>query len=146
MTVKEYMTPNPVTVAPETSVPEAAALMKKGGFRRLPVLKEGELVGIVTDRDLKEAMPSDANALSVWEINYLIARLKVAEIMTEHPVTVADTLPLQAAAKTMLEAKVGGLPVTHEGKLVGVITVTDVLRAFLHREAELLVGAEETKA
>lgn len=145
MTVKEYMTPNPVTVTPHTTVPEAAQLMKQGGFRRLLVVEGGQLLGIVTDRDLKEAMPSDASALSVWEINYLIARLEVREIMTPHPLSVSDTLPLQAAAKTMLEAKVGGLPVLHEGQLVGIITVTDVLRAFLRREAELLVGAEETK-
>jgi len=146
MTVREYMTPNPVTVSPQTPVSEAAERMKQGQFRRLPVMQGDELVGIVTDRDLKEAMPSDATALSIWEIGYLIARLTVGEIMTKQPLTVADTLPLQAAAKILLEAKVGGLPVMHGGKLVGVITVTDVLRAFLEREAELLVGAEETSA
>lgn len=146
MTVKDYMTPNPATVGPETRLPEVAALMKKGGFRRLPVLEGGELVGIVTDRDLKEAMPSGASSLSVWELNYLLARLEVAGIMTQRPLTVSDNLPLQAAAKTMLGAKVGGLPVTHEGVLVGIITVSDVLRAFLRREAELLVGAEEVSA
>ncbi|MFC6918706.1 CBS domain-containing protein [Meiothermus taiwanensis] len=142
MLVKDFMTPNPTVVSPEATVPEAAQIMKKGGFRRLPVVEEGRLVGIVTDRDLKEAMPSDATSLSIWEINYLISRLSVGEIMTRDPITVADTLPLQAAAKLMLEHKVGGLPVVHEGKLVGIVTVTDVLRAFLQREAELLVGVE----
>jgi acetoin utilization protein AcuB len=87
-------------------------------------------------------MPSDATTLSIWELNYLISKLTVGEIMTRDPITVADTMPLQAAAKLMLEHKVGGLPVVHEGKLVGIVTVTDVLRAFLQREAELLVGAE----
>lgn len=71
--------------------------MWEGHFRRLPVIQGNTLVGIVTDRDLKKAMPSDASALSIGEINYLIARLTVGEIMTKHPVTVADTLPLQAA-------------------------------------------------
>jgi acetoin utilization protein AcuB len=136
------MTPSPEVVTPEITVPEAAQIMKKGGFRRLPVVKEGRVVGIVTDRDLKEAMPSDANSLSIWELNYLISKLTVGEIMTRDPITVSDTLPLQAAAKLMLEHKVGGLPVEREGRLVGIITVTDVLRAFLQREAELLVGAE----
>jgi acetoin utilization protein AcuB len=136
------MTPNPEVVTPEITVPEAAQIMKKGGFRRLPVVKEDRVVGIVTDRDLKEAMPSDANSLSIWELNYLISKLTVGEIMTRNPITVSDTLPLQAAAKLMLEHKVGGLPVEREGRLVGIITVTDVLRAFLQREAELLVGAE----
>ncbi|ADD29093.1 CBS domain-containing protein [Meiothermus ruber] len=142
MLVKDFMTPDPQVVTPDVAVPEAAQIMKKGGFRRLPVVEEGRLVGIVTDRDLKEAMPSDATSLSIWEINYLISRLSVGEIMTRDPISVADTLPLQAAAKLMLEYKVGGLPVVHEGKLVGIVTVTDVLRAFLQREAELLVGAE----
>ncbi len=142
MLVKDFMTPDPQVVTPDVAVPEAAQIMKKGGFRRLPVVEEGRLVGIVTDRDLKEAMPSDATSLSIWEINYLISRLSVGEIMTRDPISVADTLPLQAAAKLMLEHKVGGLPVLHEGRLVGIITVTDVLRAFLQREAELLVGAE----
>jgi acetoin utilization protein AcuB len=142
MLVKDFMTPNPEVVTPEITVPEAAQIMKKGGFRRLPVVKEDRVVGIVTDRDLKEAMPSDANSLSIWELNYLISKLTVGEIMTRNPITVSDTLPLQAAAKLMLEHKVGGLPVEREGRLVGIITVTDVLRAFLQREAELLVGAE----
>lgn len=142
MLVKDFMTPNPEVVTPEITVPEAAQIMKKGGFRRLPVVKEDRVVGIVTDRDLKEAMPSDANSLSIWELNYLISKLTVGEIMTRNPITVSGTLPLQAAAKLMLEHKVGGLPVEREGRLVGIITVTDVLRAFLQCEAELLVGAE----
>lgn len=142
MLVKDFMTPNPDVVTPDVTVPEAAQIMKKGGFRRLPVVKEGRVIGIVTDRDLKEAMPSDATTLSIWELNYLISKLTVGEIMTRDPITVADTLPLQAAAKLMLEHKVGGLPVVHEGQLVGIVTVTDVLKAFLQREAELLVGAE----
>lgn len=144
MLVKDCMTPNPDVVTPDITVPEAAKIMKKGGFRRLPVVKEGRVVGIVTDRDLKEAMPSDATSLSIWELNYLISKLTVGEIMTRDPITVADTLPLQAAAKLMLEHKVGGLPVVREGKLVGIVTVTDVLKAFLQREAELLVGAESS--
>ena len=146
MMVKEWMTPSPIVVALELPLPEAVRLMKMGGFRRLPVVDNGKLIGIITDRDCKEAMPSDATSLSIWELNYLLAKLKVSEIMTKNPITVSDTLPLQAAAKVMLESKVGGLPVMHENHLVGIITVTDVLKAFLEREAELLVGAGTAKA
>ncbi|RIH86180.1 Inosine-5'-monophosphate dehydrogenase [Meiothermus luteus] len=142
MLVKEFMTPNPQVVGPEVPVPEAARMMKQGGFRRLPVVKDGRLVGIVTDRDLKEAMPSDASSLSIWELNYLIAKLPVGEVMSKNPITVGENMPLQAAAKLMLEHKIGGLPVVREGRLVGIVTVSDVLRAYLEREAELLVGAE----
>ncbi len=142
MLVKDCMTPSPDVVTPDVPILEAAQIMKKGGFRRLPVVKEGQVIGIVTDRDLKEAMPSDATSLSIWELNYLISKLTVGEIMTRDPITVADTMPLQAAAKLMIEHKVGGLPVVHDGQLVGIVTVTDVLKAFLQREAELLVGAE----
>ncbi|WP_295404206.1 CBS domain-containing protein [Meiothermus sp.] len=136
------MTPNPQVVGPDVPVPEAARMMKQGGFRRLPVVKDGRLVGIVTDRDLKEAMPSDASSLSIWELNYLISKLPVGEVMSKDPITIGENMPLQAAAKLMLEHKIGGLPVVQEGRLVGIVTVSDVLRAYLEREAELLVGAE----
>ncbi|MCS7057642.1 MAG: CBS domain-containing protein [Meiothermus sp.] len=142
MLVREFMTPNPQVVGPDVPVPEAARMMKQGGFRRLPVVKDGRLVGIVTDRDLKEAMPSDASSLSIWELNYLISKLPVGEVMSKDPITIGENMPLQAAAKLMLEHKIGGLPVVQEGRLVGIVTVSDVLRAYLEREAELLVGAE----
>lgn len=146
MMVKDWMTPNPVVVAPDQALPEAAEMLKKGGFRRLPVVADGNLVGIVTDRDVKEAMPSEATSLSIWELNYLISKLTVGQIMTKDPITVSETMPLQTAAKVMMEKRVGGLPVVHEGTLVGMITVTDVLKAFLHREAELLVGSDAPTA
>ena len=86
--IRAWMTPNPVTIDPDATVPDAVELMKKGGFRRLVVMKKGDLVGIVSDRDLRQAMPSDATSLSVWEINFLIARLKVNEIMSKNVVTI----------------------------------------------------------
>ncbi|WP_299425943.1 CBS domain-containing protein, partial [uncultured Meiothermus sp.] len=88
---------------------------------------------------------SDATSLSIWELSYLMSKLTVKEIMTRDPITIGSAMPLQAAAKLMLEHKVGGLPVVHHDKLVGIVTVTDVLKAFLQREAELLVGAEASK-
>jgi acetoin utilization protein AcuB len=132
--IRAWMTPNPITVDPETNVPEAAALMKKGGFRRLIVARHRDLVGIVTDRDLRQAMPSDATSLSVWEINFLIARLKVKEIMTTNVATVNDDASLEEAARIMLERRIGGLPVMRGHEIVGVVTTTDVLRAFIGQE------------
>lgn len=135
--IRDWMTPNPVTVDPETSIPDAAALMKKGGFRRLIVTKNRDLVGIVTDRDLREAMPSDATSLSVWEINFLIARLKVKEIMNTKVVTIDDDASLEDAAEVMLEHRIGGLPVMNGREIIGIVTTTDVLRAFVEREQQV---------
>lgn len=129
--IRAWMRPNPVTIDPDTTVPDAVELMKKGGFRRLVVMKNGDLVGIVTDRDLRQAMPSDATSLSVWEINFLIARLKVNEIMSRNVVTIDVNDSLEKAAKCMLEHRIGGLPVTDGRALVGIVTTTDVLRAFV---------------
>jgi acetoin utilization protein AcuB len=131
MLVRDIMTKNPVAISPTTILPEAMRLMKKHGFRRLPVLKGKKLVGIVTDRDLKEAMPSDATSLSVWELNYLLSKLEIAEIMQSPIITTTETMSLHDAAKLMLEKKIGGLPVMNKGTLTGIITVTDVLRAFI---------------
>jgi acetoin utilization protein AcuB len=133
--IRKWMTPNPVTITPETTVPDAALIMRKRGFRRLPVLEKGKLVGIVTDRDLKEAMPSDATSLSIWELNYLVAKLPVREVMSHPVITIDEDATLEQAARLMLENKLGGLPVVSGERLVGIVTVTDVLRAFVHSGA-----------
>ena len=135
MTVRECMTANPVIVPPDAILPAVAELMKRGGFRRLPVVKDGHVVGIVTDRDVKQAMPSDATSLSIWEINYLVAKIKVSEIMS-HPVfSVLEDASLEYAAEQMLNHKIGGMPVMYGDQLRGVITTTDLLRAFVgHRK------------
>jgi acetoin utilization protein AcuB len=136
MRVREFMTTNPITVHPDATLPTANELMKHGGFRRLPVVdQKGQVIGIITDRDVKQAMPSDATSLSIWEINYLVAKIKMSEIMS-HPVHfVLEDATLEYAAEMMLNHKVGGLPVMHGDQLKGVITTTDVLRAFVgHRE------------
>jgi acetoin utilization protein AcuB len=136
MQVREFMTTNPVTVHPDTTLPAASELMKNGGFRRLPVVDNNhKVVGIITDRDVKHAMPSDATSLSIWEINYLVAKIKVSEIMS-HPVHfVLEDATLEYASEQMLKYNIGGLPVMHGDQLRGVVTTTDVLRAFVgHRE------------
>jgi acetoin utilization protein AcuB len=134
MRVCEIMTRQPTTISPETTLPEAMRLMKKHGFRRLPVLKNKQLLGIVTDRDLKEAMPSDATSLSIWELNYLLSKLEVKELMSHPAITVTEDTPVPEAARLMLEQKIGGLPVIKDGSVTGMITVTDVLKAFLREE------------
>jgi len=95
------------------------------------VVKDGKLVGLVTDKDLKDAMPSKATTLSVWEMNYLLSKLTVEEVMAKPVITVGAEEPLEKAALLMEEKKIGGLPVMEGERLVGIITVTDVLRAFI---------------
>jgi acetoin utilization protein AcuB len=138
MIVREFMTESPVAVRPDTPLPEAAALMKRGHFRRLPVVREdGQLLGIVTDRDIKHAMPSDATSLSIWEIHALIPNISIAEIMTRPVHTVLETAPLAYAAQSMLDHKIGGMPVMRGDRVVGMLTATDVLRAFLQTQGRL---------
>ncbi len=134
MLVHEIMTPQPIAISPETTLPEAMRLMKQHGFRRLPVLKNKKLVGIVTDRDLKEAMPSDATSLSIWELNFLLSKLEVSEIMQSPVFTVTENMSVEDAARLMLDKKIGGLPVMNKGVLTGMITTSDVLRAFIDGE------------
>lgn len=134
MLVRDWMSTAPVTAAPDTAVPEALRILKERGFRRLPVVQDSRdgprLLGIVTDKDLKDAMPSKATTLSIWELHYLLARLTVREVMASPVRTARPDETLEAAALRMQEHKVGGLPVVGDGgRLVGMLTVTDVLGA-----------------
>ncbi|MBM4284943.1 MAG: CBS domain-containing protein [Deltaproteobacteria bacterium] len=133
MLVKDWMTADPVTISDDTSMMKAIHLMKQHRFRRLPVLHNGELVGIITDRDLKEASPSKATTLDVHELYYLLAELHVKDIMTRNPLTVRPEDTVEHVAQLMLEHTISGLPVVDEqGKLLGIITQSDVFRAFMH--------------
>jgi acetoin utilization protein AcuB len=125
------MTPNPVAVDGDTPVTEAAKLMREGRFRRLPVLDKGLLVGIVSDRDLKEASPSPATSLSVFEIAPLLDKLTVGRIMTSPVYTVSPDDPIEVAALLMEEYKLTGLPVIDGDALVGMLSVGDLLVAFV---------------
>lgn len=131
MFVKQWMTENPVTVDSRTTVIEAMQHLRQGGFRRLPVVDDGQLVGIVTDRDLKEATPSKASSLSVYELNYLLSKLMVREVMKSPVLSVGPTDPIEKAALMMEEYKVSGLPVVEGEKVVGIITITDMLSSFV---------------
>lgn len=131
MLVKQWMTPDPQTVSGRTPVMEAMQQLRAGGYRRLPVMEDGRLVGIVTDKDLKEATPSKATTLSVYELNYLLSKLAVREVMSAPVITVGPEEPVERAALLMEEHKISGLPVVDEGKLLGIFTITDLLRAFV---------------
>lgn len=131
MLVREWMTKDPQTVAATTPVMEAMQRLREGGFRRLPVLRDGALVGIVTDRDLKEATPSKATTLSIYELNYLLSKLLVKDVMVRSVVTIGPDDPIEQAALIMEEHRISGLPVIDGGRLVGILTITDLLRAMV---------------
>jgi len=131
MLVNEWMTKEPRTVAPETAVMEAMQFLREGGYRRLPVTRNGVLAGIVTDRDLKEATPSKATTLSIYELNYLLSKLKVKDVMVSPVITVRSDDTIEQAALLMEEHRVSGLPDLNGGSLVGILTITDLMRALV---------------
>lgn len=131
MLVREWMTPDPQTVNASTPVMEAMQRLREGGFRRLPVMQNGRLIGIVTDRDLKEATPSKATTLSIYELNYLLSKLVVKDVMRSPVITVRVDDPIEQAALLMEEHRVSGLPVLEDGKLIGILTITDLMRALV---------------
>ena len=126
--VRTWMTPNPITAPSTMTLPEALELMRKHSIRRLPIVNNGKLVGIVTRGDLRGAQPSEATSLSIFELNYLAGRITMGEIKSRHVVTVAPTTTVQEAARLMLTHKIAGLPVVADGQVVGIITESDVFR------------------
>lgn len=140
MLVKNRMSFPVITVAPEMPIMDALSLMKSRNIRRMPVVNaQDKLIGIVSDKDLLNAGPSDATTLSVWEINYLIGKIKVQQVMTRAVLTVAGETPIEEAARIMVDNKVGGLPVMEGDKIIGVITESDLFKILLE-----LMGARET--
>jgi acetoin utilization protein AcuB len=139
MLVGERMTRDPVVIHDDTPIDEAMKIMRDNKVRRLPVLNDkGALVGIVSERDLLYASPSPATSLSIHEIHYLISKITVDEVMIKDVITVSEYTPLEEAARIMADNKIGGLPVVSNGKLVGIITETDLFKIFLE-----LLGARE---
>lgn len=131
MYVKNRMTANPFIVAPEATVAETFELMKSKKIRRVPVVKNGKLVGIISERKLLEVSPSPATTLSIFEINYLLSKTTIDTIMTRNVITVTPGSLLEEAALKMRENNVGGLPVVEKDKVVGIITETDIFDSFV---------------
>ncbi|MEW6716122.1 MAG: CBS and ACT domain-containing protein [Chloroflexota bacterium] len=140
MLVKGRMSYPVVIVKPDMPIMDAQSLMRKEKVRRFPVVDaRGKLVGIVTEKDILHASPSDATSLSIWEINYLLSKVTVGDVMTKDVITITEDTPLEDAARTMVDNKIGGLPVVRNGKVVGIITDTDLFKIFLE-----LLGARES--
>jgi len=132
MRIRDMMTKNPITVESDTLVLDAQKIMKENNIRRLPVVDKGKLKGIITKHDLLEASPSPATSLSIHELNYLLSKMKVKEIMKKDPVTLTPDMPFEEALRIGQEKKIGSFPVVENGKLVGIATESDIVR-FLTR-------------
>ncbi len=138
MIVRELMTGAVITAPPWMPILEARNLMIKERIRHLPVRAPGgELLGMITDRDIRLNLPSQATSLSVWEIKHLLSKLTVDEVMTQAVITVGPDRPAREAARLMMEHQIGALPVEDGGCLVGIVTETDVLRAFIRMDTPL---------
>jgi acetoin utilization protein AcuB len=138
MLVGERMSKPAITINPEKPITEALIMMRQERIRRFPVVKDGKLVGMVSEKDLLNAAPSSATTLSIWEMNYLLNRITVSEVMQKNVLSVTEDTPIEQAARIMADNKIGGLPVLRDGKVIGIITETDLFKIFLE-----LMGARE---
>jgi acetoin utilization protein AcuB len=136
MRIKEFMTTNVVTVSSNTSIADARKFMVTHNIRRLPVVDRGKLVGIVSNRRIAEVSPSPATSLSIWELNYLLAKMTVKEIMVKDVVTISPDATAEAALALAQQRGVGALVVVDEGHLVGIVTTND----FVYRILNPLLG------
>ena len=133
MLIKDWMTKDVLTVDENTSLMRATRMMKENSIRRLPVVSHGKLIGIVTDRDVKDASPSKTTSLDIHELYYLLSEMKVKDVMTSKPVTLTGDDTLEKAAVVMLEDKISGMPIVDKlDHLIGLLSETDVLRGFIH--------------
>jgi len=132
MLVKNWMSKNVITIDVNDTMQDAMKLLKEHGIRMLPVMKKNRLVGIVTDRDLKQASASDATTLEVHELLYLLTKINVKDIMTKDPITVSPDYTVEETAKVLLESKISGAPVVDDsGQIVGTITQADLFRVLI---------------
>ncbi len=138
MLVRERMSHPVISITPETPIHDAWALFKRERIRRAPVMKEGKLIGMISQTDLLNASPSPVTSLSVWELNYLLSKVTVRQLMTSKVLTVEADTPIEEAARIMADNQIGGLPVVRNGKVVGIITETDLFKILLE-----LMGARE---
>jgi acetoin utilization protein AcuB len=133
MLISDWMTREVISVEPDVSMMKVSKIMKEKHIRRLPVVDAGKkLLGIVTDRDIKEASPSKATTLDIHELYYLLSEIKVKDIMTVKPFTITPNNTIEKAALIMMEKRIGGLPVVDDqGKLVGIITESDIFKVLI---------------
>jgi acetoin utilization protein AcuB len=138
MFVGDRMSRPVISVSPDMPINDALAMFKTEHIRRAPVIKNGKLVGIVSEGDLLNAAPSSATTLSVWEIHYLISKVTIKDVMNKKVISVNKDTPIEEAARIMADKKIGGLPVVDKDNVVGMITETDLFKAFLE-----LMGARD---
>lgn len=131
MFIKDHMTPNPITIPSSTPILEALDIMKKQKIRQLPVVDKGVLAGLVTRYDLLTVSPSPATTLSVFEMNYLLSKMVVREVMIKDPPTISPDASIEEAAVIMREHKIGSLLVVENNKLAGIITESDLFEALI---------------
>jgi acetoin utilization protein AcuB len=132
MLVKNWMSPKVVTIDIEDSMQQAIYTLKNNKIKLLPIMSEKTLKGIVSDRDLKKASPSDATTLDMHEMLYLISRIKIKDLMIKNPITVYPEHTIEEAAQLLLEHRISGLPVLDsKERLVGIITKSDIFRALI---------------
>ncbi|AFM02496.1 CBS domain-containing protein [Desulfitobacterium dehalogenans ATCC 51507] len=131
MYVKQFMTSRVFTVSPEDNIADTMALMREKQINRLPVVEKGKLVGIVTDGDLREVSPSPATTLSIFELNYLVGKTPIRDVAVKKVITCTPDTKIEDAALLMREHGIGALPVVENGKLVGIVTESDIFDTFL---------------
>ena len=133
MLIKDWMATSVLTVDANTSVMRATRTMKENNIRRLPVMSHGKLVGVVTDRDLKDASPSSTSDMDIHEMYYLLSEMKVKDVMTDKCISLKQDDTLEKAALVMLKERISGIMVLDdEENLVGLLSETDILRGFIH--------------
>ena len=138
MFVGERMSRPVISVTPDTPINDVLAMFRKERIRRAPVMENGKLVGIVSERDLLYATPSSVTTLSVWEMHYLISKVVVKDVMAKQVITVDQDTPIEEAARIMADKKIGGVPVVSGANVVGIITETDLFKILLE-----LMGARQ---
>jgi CBS domain-containing protein len=139
--VRDWMTTNPVVIQVSTPLSDAHRIMSENKVRRLPVMDGERLVGIITRGDIRGAEASEATSLSIWELNYLLSKLNIDQVMTRQLITVSPDSTIGEAAQLMLDNKIAGLPVLDGEKLVGIITESDIFRLLVKYSVQEPVAA-----
>jgi acetoin utilization protein AcuB len=131
MRVTRFMQTNVITIPSDTLITDAQRIMQENDVRRLPVVDKGKLVGIITRTRLRDAAPSVATSLSTWELQYLLSKITVKDVMEQNVLTIAPDTAVEEAAAIMAEKRIGAMPVMQDGRLVGIITATDLFRLLI---------------